>query len=92
MTRPGRAASLGWWEPVRVGRLPGAAQDCGHNPSMSKEGDCWEDAVVERLFFTLKRELLEDADWATREDVRVAPFEGIERRTMGSVVAPRSRT
>jgi len=36
------------------------------------------DAVVESFFATLKRELVDDADWATRDDARTAVFEFIE--------------
>jgi transposase InsO family protein len=46
--------------------------------SMSRKGDCWDNAVVESFFSTLKSELVEDAVWATREDARLALFEWIE--------------
>lgn len=46
--------------------------------SMSRVGDCWDNAVAESFFATLKRELADDADWATREDARTAVFEYIE--------------
>ena len=46
--------------------------------SMSRRGDCWDNAVVESFFATLKTELVEDADWATREEARAAVFEWIE--------------
>ena len=46
--------------------------------SMSRVGDCWDNAVAESFFATLKRELADDADWATREDARTAVFEFIE--------------
>jgi putative transposase len=46
--------------------------------SMSRVGDCWDNAVAESFFATLKRELVEDADWATREAARLAVFEYIE--------------
>lgn len=35
-------------------------------------------AVAESFFATLKRELADDADWATRDDARTAVFEYIE--------------
>ncbi|MBK9692178.1 MAG: IS3 family transposase [Gemmatimonadetes bacterium] len=33
--------------------------------SMSRRGDCWDNAVVESFFATLKRELVADACWPT---------------------------
>ncbi|MBK6781257.1 MAG: transposase [Gemmatimonadetes bacterium] len=32
---------------------------------MSRRGDCWDNAVVESFFATLKRELVADACWPT---------------------------
>lgn len=46
--------------------------------SMSRVGDCWDNAVAESFFATLKRELADDATWATRDDARTAVFEYIE--------------
>jgi transposase InsO family protein len=46
--------------------------------SMSRKGDCWDNAVVESFFATLKSELVEDAEWMTREEARLALFEWIE--------------
>jgi len=46
--------------------------------SMSRVGDCWDNAVAESFFATLKRELVSGADWATRDDARTAVFEYIE--------------
>jgi putative transposase len=54
--------------------LTAHAMDC----SMSRVGDCWDNAVAESFFATLKRELADDADWATREEARTAVFEYIE--------------
>ena len=34
--------------------------------SMSRRGDCWDNAVAESFFATLKVELVDDADYATR--------------------------
>lgn len=50
----------------------------GMTCSMSRAGDCWDNAVVESFFATLKRELVDDADWATRDEARTAVFEFIE--------------
>lgn len=46
--------------------------------SMSRVGDCWDHAVAESFFATLKRELADAADWATRDEARTAVFEFIE--------------
>jgi len=46
--------------------------------SMSHVGDCWDNAVSESFFATLKRELVDEADWATRDEARTAVFEYIE--------------
>lgn len=50
----------------------------GMRCSMSRKGDCWDNAVVESFFATLKAELVDDADWATREEARTALFAYIE--------------
>ncbi len=36
--------------------------------SMSRTGDCWDNAVVESFFATLKTELVADARWPSRAD------------------------
>ena len=54
--------------------------------SMSRRGKCWDNAVAESFFSTLKIELAHDADWAThaaaRADVReyLEIFYNIQRR------------
>jgi transposase InsO family protein len=40
--------------------------------------NCWDNAVAERCFATLKTELVVDADWATRAEARAALFRYIE--------------
>lgn len=50
----------------------------GMRPSMSRKGDCWDNAVCESFFSTLETELVEDSNWATREEARAAVFEYIE--------------
>ncbi len=39
---------------------------------MSRQGNCWDHAVAERFFSRLKRELVHEADFATREQARAA--------------------
>jgi putative transposase len=46
--------------------------------SMSRKGDCYDNAVVESFFASFKAELVEDAHWTTREIARTAIFEYIE--------------
>jgi transposase InsO family protein len=45
---------------------------------MSRKGNCWDNAVAESFFATLKAELIHRQNWATRLDVREALFEYIE--------------
>ena len=47
-------------------------------PSMSRVGDCWDNAVAESFFATLTKELLVDGLFATREEARRALFTFIE--------------
>lgn len=46
--------------------------------SLSRKGNCWDNAVVESFFATLKRELIDGETYATREQARLAIFEFIE--------------
>lgn len=46
--------------------------------SMSRKGNCWDNAVAESFFATLKVELVRDVDFATRAEARAAVFEYIE--------------
>ena len=46
--------------------------------SMSRKADCWDNAPMESFFASLKKELVHDADFATRLEARAAIFEYIE--------------
>ena len=46
--------------------------------SMSRKGDCWDNAVAESFFATLEFELIMTSDWHTRDEARRAIFEYIE--------------
>jgi len=46
--------------------------------SLSRKGECWDNAVGESWFATLKEELIHRRSWATREQVRRAVFDFIE--------------
>ena len=46
--------------------------------SMSKKGDCWDNAVVESFFHTLKVELVHRMKFRTREEAKRKIFEYVE--------------
>jgi putative transposase len=46
--------------------------------SMSRRANCWDNAPMESFFASLKKELVHDADFATRAEARGAIFEYIE--------------
>ncbi len=46
--------------------------------SMSRKGNCWDNAVAESFFATIKRELLRRQRWTSRRALRAAVFEYIE--------------
>jgi putative transposase len=50
----------------------------GIRVSMSRKGNCWDNAVMERFFGTLKRECTSRARFVTHEQARTALFEYIE--------------
>jgi transposase InsO family protein len=52
--------------------------EAGLTASMSRKGDCWDNAAVESFFATLTKELLIDGIFATRADARRELFEFIE--------------
>jgi transposase InsO family protein len=47
-------------------------------PSLGQPGTCWDNAVAESFFATLKTELLHRQHWPTRQAARSAIFEYIE--------------
>jgi putative transposase len=53
-------------------------KDQGIRVSMSRRGNCWDKAVMERFLGTLKRECTARARFATHEEARTALFEYIE--------------
>jgi transposase InsO family protein len=50
----------------------------GIQPSMSRKGNCWDNAVAESFFHTLKTELIYLEDFDTREQAQTVVFEYIE--------------
>jgi len=53
---------------------------CRHHivQSMSRKGDCWDNAVAESFFKIIKSELIDHHDYSTNRQARVAIFEFIE--------------
>jgi len=53
---------------------------CKHNilSSMSRKGDCWDNAVTESFFGSLKTERVFGSNYKTREDARRDIFDYIE--------------
>ena len=45
---------------------------------MSRKGNCWDNAVAESFWATLKRELTDDIEWESEEELDGALFEYIE--------------
>ena len=52
--------------------------DYGIECSMSGVGQCWDNAPAESFFATLKKELVHDEDYQTRQEARASIFEYIE--------------
>ena len=46
--------------------------------SMSRKGDCWDNAVAESFFHTLKVELIQGKTYNTRQEAKMAIFEYME--------------
>jgi putative transposase len=62
----------------------------GFIQSMSRKGNCWDNAITETFFHTLKTELINRVKYKTREEARVSIFEYIEifynRRRLHSAI------
>lgn len=52
--------------------------ELGVEVSMSRKGNCWDNAVAESFFATLKKELVHRESWTSRAQLRAAVFEYIE--------------
>src|SRR4051794_14661869 len=55
-----------------------APRDAGIARSMGSKGDCWDNAVAESLFATLKKELVHRRSWPTRRELTSEIFEYVE--------------
>jgi putative transposase len=69
-------------------------RDNGFVQSMSRKGNCYDNAITETFFHTLKTELVNRAKYSTREEARRSIFEYIEifynRRRLHSSIGYRS--
>jgi len=54
------------------------ARDAGIAVSMGSRGDCYDNAVAESFFATLKKELVHRQSWPSRRDLSSAVFDYIE--------------
>ena len=50
----------------------------GAKSSMSRKGNCWDNAVAESFFATIKRELINRTVWMDKKSVQTAIYEYIE--------------
>jgi putative transposase len=55
-----------------------ALAELGVTVSMSRKGNCWDNAVAESFFATIKNELVYRQRWSSRAQLRAAVFEYIE--------------
>jgi transposase InsO family protein len=51
----------------------------GISCSMSRKGNCWDNALMESFFATLKKERIHQEDYASRRSARSSVFDYIER-------------
>jgi len=54
------------------------AEEFGVRLSVGRTGQCWDNALAESFFATIKRELLDAATWPSRAAARTAIFDFIE--------------
>jgi transposase InsO family protein len=55
-----------------------ALKACGAVASMSRTGDCWDNAVAESFFATIKGEMIDHEDFQTRAEAAIAISEFID--------------
>ena len=60
------------------GEYQAILREHGITCSMSRKGDCWDNAVAESFFATLEWELIQESDWHTHEEAKRAIFDYIE--------------
>src|SRR4051812_20700555 len=59
-------------------KLRSAVAEHGIVCSMSRKGNCWDNAPMESFFHTLKTELVHHRDYQTRDEARHDIFEFVE--------------
>ena len=64
--------------PYASGRFQTLLKEQGYLCSMSRKGNCWDNAPAESFFHSLKTELIHHHRFETREQARQAIFESIE--------------
>ena len=62
----------------RSNRYQEMVQDYGFSSSMSRKGNCWDNAVMESFFSRLKVELIYAENYRVVEEARAGVFEYIE--------------
>jgi putative transposase len=65
-------------QPVRLAGLRPTGPRCGIAQSMGSRGDCFDNAVAESFFATLKKELIHGRSWPSKAELRTEVFEYIE--------------
>jgi putative transposase len=55
-----------------------ALKAIGAVASMSRKGDCWDNAVAESFFATIKGKMLDERDFETRAEANVALTDNID--------------
>ena len=79
--RPGAGADLALrsGQPVRLARLRPAGPRRRASPNRwAARGDCFDNAVAESFFATLKKELIHGRSWPSKAELRTEVFEYIE--------------
>lgn len=59
-------------------QLAATARELGLRLSVGRTGQCWDNALAESFFATIKGELLDHRSWPTHTDARAAIFDYIE--------------
>ena len=67
-------------------------REAGIARSMGSDGDCYDNAVAESFFATLKKELVHRRSWPTRREPGTAVFDYIEAFYNRDAATPRSAT
>ena len=75
---PGLIAHSDRGSTYTAGDYRDSLRDAGIVCSMSRRGDCWDNAVAESFFATIKKELVSRVRYATRSEAASSIFEWIE--------------